>query len=179
MSITTEEFNVGVAHLFPPPFSIQEGFGPAGLSAMIVQLNNEKICYLSIDGNNLVVGLREKITSAIKQATTVDHVVIITTDTHMVSGLDTQGMGFNPLGEKVEHEKIVTTAVDLVTKAMTKLNKAAMSFHVTTVKDAKVLGRENMDSFTTLISGSAKLAKSTGGTLLILLFLLNLLSLIF
>jgi putative membrane protein len=175
---TQNPFEFGVAHEYPTPYSVTEGFGPAGVSCLVIKTSNETICYLSIDANNLVVGLREQIVKALKENHSFTHVEIITTDTHMVSGLDTRGMGFNPLGEKIEHQLIVSLCDELARNAKANIYPGSVSYRELQVDDACVLGRENMDAFTTLISGSAKLAKSVGISLLGLLFTIGFLNLL-
>ena len=147
-------------------------------SSPILKTSNETICYLSIDANNLIVGLREKIVEALKQKYSFTHIEIITTDTHMVSGLDTSGMGFNPLGERIEHHLIISLCDELARKAVAKIYPGTMIYRELQIDDACVLGHENMDAFTTLISGSAKLAKSVGISLLGLLFAIGFLNLL-
>lgn len=171
-------FEFGAAHQYPTPHSVTEGFGPAGISCLVIKTEKETTCYLSIDANNMVVGLREKIVETLKRHNNFTHVEISTTDTHMVTGLDTRGMGFNPLGERIEHSEIVSICDNLAHEAVSKLNPGTMAYRELQVDDAKALGHENMDAFTTLISGSAKLAKSVGISLIGLLFSIGLLNLL-
>ena len=171
-------FAFGVAHQYPTPYSVAEGFGPAGVSCLVIKTGNETICYLSIDANNLVVGLRKQIVQALKENHSFTHVEIITTDTHMVSGLDTRGMGFNPLGERIEHQHIISLCDELARSAVAKVYPGSIAYRELQVDDACILGHENMDAFTTLISGSARLAKSVGISLLGLLFTIGFLNLL-
>ncbi|MHA1861657.1 MAG: DUF2070 family protein [Candidatus Ranarchaeia archaeon] len=171
-------FEFGVAHRYPPPFGLEDGFGPAGISSLVIQIGDEVICYLSIDANNLVVGLREQIEASLKGHFAISHVEIVTTDTHMVSGLDTHGMGFNPLGEKLSAEEITPLCNSVVGESLATIRPGMVLYRELKIDDALILGRENMDAFTTLISGSAKLAKSVSFSLMGLLFIVSLLNLL-
>ncbi len=61
----TKQFMVGAASVFPKEFSLKNGMGTGGITAIVVQVENQKTAYIMIDGNNMIPGLREKILAAL------------------------------------------------------------------------------------------------------------------
>jgi putative membrane protein len=93
------EFKIGAAHR-NPVFQLRDGFGPGGISVMAVETNGETFAYISIDGNNMVKGLREQILAEIRELGFADGEVL-TSDTHMVNGITSARLGYYPIGAAV------------------------------------------------------------------------------
>ena len=96
---------VGAAKIIPKEFSIEDGMGPGGINVIVVRTSDQTAAYITIDGNNMVSGLREKILSALEKIGVNDG-EILTTDTHAVTGLILTTRGYHPIGEVIDHTKL-------------------------------------------------------------------------
>ncbi len=65
VAMPTKTFSVGSATVFPAEFNLKAGMGAGGITAIVVQVENQKTAYIVMDGNNMVPGLREKILDAL------------------------------------------------------------------------------------------------------------------
>ena len=97
--------------LAPPQFFLQNstlkaGMGAGGITAIVVQVENQKTAYIVIDGNNMVPGLREKILDALA-ALGFDASEVFTTDTHAVTASITGRRGYHPVGEVMDHALLI------------------------------------------------------------------------
>jgi putative membrane protein len=95
-------FRVGVAHR-APQFTLSEGFGPAGIAVIGVEVDAQRFAYIVIDGNNMQRGLRDDILAAARNVGFED-AEVMTTDTHMVNGIVSAPLGYHVVGEAVPKE---------------------------------------------------------------------------
>jgi putative membrane protein len=105
-------FKVGVARIVPPEFTLQDGFGPSGISTVATEVDGQRFAYITIDGNNMVKGLREEILASVREAGFED-AEVMTTDTHMVNGIVSARLGYHLVGEVVPKSTLlhhITTA---------------------------------------------------------------------
>src|SRR4029077_2977774 len=79
-------FSVGSSYDALDTYALKEGIGPGGLSVMVVKTESDSASYITIDGNNMQRGLRAQILQSIRK-TGVSDAEIMTTDTHLVTGL--------------------------------------------------------------------------------------------
>src|SRR5205807_8206579 len=79
-------FRVGSAYDALDSYTLKEGIGPGGLSAMVVKTEHETAYYITIDGTNMQQGLRDHILQSIRDTGVID-AEVMTTDTHLVTGL--------------------------------------------------------------------------------------------
>jgi putative membrane protein len=105
-------FKVGVARIVPPELTRQDGFGPSGISTVATEVDGQRFAYITIDGNNMVKGLREEILASVREAGFED-AEVMTTDTHMVNGIVSARLGYHLVGEVVPKSTLlhhITTA---------------------------------------------------------------------
>jgi putative membrane protein len=100
------EFKVGVARNAPNGFSLKDGFGPGGISVLGIEANGQRFAYLSIDGNNMIKGLRNEILDSIRSVG-FDDGEVMTTDTHMVNGIVHARLGYHLVGEVVPRKPLL------------------------------------------------------------------------
>ncbi|MBN2253676.1 MAG: DUF2070 family protein, partial [Kosmotogaceae bacterium] len=91
-------FNVGAATVVPREFTVHDGMGLGGITVIVTEVAGKKSAYVTIDGNNMVSGLRDKILSAVQELD-IDDGEILTTDTHSVCGMIRSARGYNLVGE--------------------------------------------------------------------------------
>jgi len=173
-------FNVGAATVVPEEFTLQQGMGPGGISVIVVEVETQKIVYVTIDGNNMVSGLRDKILSALKELG-IDDGEILTTDTHSVCGMIRSARGYNLVGEAIDHTKLISYIIQATNKALDNLEPAEASWRAETIRDVKVIGEQQITELTVLADKTTERTKTLALSLfpaaavsliLLLLFLL-------
>ena len=167
-------FEVGAASVMPEGFSLKDGMGPGGISVVAVKVGEQKTAYVVIDGNNMVSGLREKIVSAL-QSIGVDEGEVFTTDTHAVNAVVLNKRGYHPVGDAMDHEKLVDYIKKTAVEALSSLEQVKVACRVVTVQDVKVIGEERLKTLCLLVEKTLQRAKrvvvpifSAAGFLLVL-----------
>jgi putative membrane protein len=112
-----------------------DGIGPQGMRALAVRAAGKVTGYLLIDGNNLVVGLRDPIVRALEEV--VDVAEVLTTDNHVVHEVDG---GINPVGERYPLEELRRDAKEVMGRARADLAPAEARFGEADVADVRILG---------------------------------------
>ncbi|MBN1785116.1 MAG: DUF2070 family protein [Candidatus Bathyarchaeota archaeon] len=173
-------FKVGAATVIPKEFTIQQGMGPGGISVIVVKVEAQKVAYVTIDGNNMVSGLRDEILSALKELG-IDDGEILTTDTHSVCGMIRSARGYNLVGEAIDHTKLISYITQATNKALDNLEPAEASWRTETIRNVKVIGEHQITELTVLADKTTERTKSLAISLfpaaafsliLLLLFLL-------
>ncbi|MGW8288854.1 MAG: DUF2070 family protein, partial [Candidatus Bathyarchaeia archaeon] len=173
-------FKVGAATVMPKEFTLQQGMGPGGISVIVVEVGAQKVAYVTIDGNNMVSGLRDEILSALKELG-IDDGEILTTDTHSVCGMIRSARGYNLVGEAIDHTKLISYIIQATNKALDNLEPAEASWRTETIHDVKVIGEQQITELTVLADKTTERTKSLAISLfpaaaisliLLLLFLL-------
>lgn len=170
-------FEVGAATLNPSEFSLEDGMGAGGITAVIVKVGEQKTAYITIDGNNMVSGLREKILSSLQSAG-FDAGEVFTTDTHSVNALVLTERGYNPVGETIDHARLIEYVRQVAVVAMKNLELVKSACRSATICGVKVIGERQLETLCELIDRSLRKAKEivipifAGSGLLLMLFLL-------
>jgi len=151
---------VGAAKVVPSEFSLEDGMGAGGISAIVVSVGGQTTAYVTIDGNNMVSGLREKIITELKDVG-VDDGEVITTDTHAVSAVVLNRRGYHPVGEVMDHEKLVAHIKKAVSEALENLEPVRAGWLTKTVPNVKVIGGKQIEALCALTSDATKQAKKS------------------
>ena len=169
---------MGSATVFPTEFSLKAGMGPGGITAIVVQVENQKTAYIVIDGNNMIPGLREKILEALATQG-FDASEVFTTDTHAVTASITGRRGYHPVGEALDQTVLIQYIEEAAKKAEANLETCKAGCRTLIVPKVRVIGEERLKSVTTLVDKAIVKAKQIvfpifglEGLLLILLLLL-------
>jgi putative membrane protein len=155
---TESSFRLGASTLIPGEFSVQDGMGAGGISVLVTEVDSQKVAYVTIDGNNMVSGLRDKILSAIKTLG-IDDGEVLTTDTHSVCGLTRSARGYNLVGEAIDHAKLISYIKDAVSKAISNLEPVTASWRTETIRDVKVIGDQQITELTVLADKTTECVK--------------------
>jgi putative membrane protein len=147
-------FSVGSAYDALDTYTLKEGIGPGGLSAMVVKTESDIASYITIDGNNMQQGLRDKILRSIREAGVSD-AEVMTTDTHLVTGLVRSPLGYYPVGAALPTATFVTQITQTVQKALTNLEDSSAGFSKFSLQ-LQVLGSETFQSITGFIGRIAR-----------------------
>jgi len=152
--------------------------GPGGISVIVTKVGDQKVAYVTVDGNNMVSGLRERIISMLREIGIADGEVL-TTDTHLVCGVVLTERGYHPVGEAMDQEKLINYIRQAAMKALDSLEPAEASWRTEIIPNVKVIGEKQIEALCLLADKTARQAKrlaislfSLAGVLLILLFML-------
>ncbi len=178
VSLSSYPFEVGTATIYPQEFTLKDGMGTGGITAIVVKVAEQKTAYVVIDGNNMVSGLREKILSTLT-AEGFQESEVFTTDTHAVSAVVLGQRGYHPVGEAMNQDTLINHIKTAVQTAAGKLETCKAGCLSTVVPNVRVIGGGCLASLTVLVDKTLQKAKrivvpifATEGLLLILLLAL-------
>jgi putative membrane protein len=157
-SLPAKPFEVGAATVFPKEFSLQDGMGSGGITAIVVKVAEQKSAYVVIDGNNMVSGLREKIISAL-DTSGFDESEVFTTDTHAVSAVVVGRRGYHPVGEVMNHDLLIRYITDAAKAADATLESCKAGCKHLVVPQVRVIGQSRLESLSLLVDAGLKKAK--------------------
>jgi len=161
LSSERASFEVGAAKIVPKEFGVKEGMGLGGINVIATRVGNRTTAYVTIDGNNMMSGLREKILSSLQEIGIVDGEVL-TTDTHSVNGVVLTARGYHPIGEAMDNAKLISYVQQVARDALTNLEPAEVSWRTETVPSIKVIGEKQIGALCLLAEKTAKQAKKLG-----------------
>lgn len=154
-----------------------EGIGPEGIKAAVIQVGGQKAAYILVDGNNMLTGLREEVVASVGGL--VDEVIIATTDSHAVN--DLMGGGLNPVGERMDKEarsRFLKTCRSLVEEALGNLAPATCASEILNIRDIRVLGPGKTAEIMSAVRSIAALSKALVPVTVVTLFMLALIVLV-
>ena len=149
------EFEMGAAKSAFEVGGPEEGAGPGGISVLVLKTFGQVIAYVTIDGNNMALHLREKILASL-ECLGIDGGEIMTTDTHVVNGLVPARLGYHPVGEAMDHNVVIDLVRATVERAKQDLEEATVSASSGSVR-VKSLGSKSLESLLSFMYGVAKL----------------------
>jgi putative membrane protein len=177
VSLRQMPFEVGASTVTPKEFTLVDGMGAGGITVVVVKVGDQKAAYVVIDGNNMVSVLREKILSALASIG-INEGEVFTTDTHSVSAVVLGKRGYHPVGEVMNHERLIGHIKEAAQKALTSLKLAKAGYESIVVPSVKVIGEKRLESLSLLTDRVLQRAKkivvpifATSG-LFLMLFLL-------
>jgi len=157
-SLKRLQFEIGAVTIVPKEFSVKDGMGSGGITVLVVKVGGQKTAYVVIDGNNMVAGLREKILSAL-DSIGISEGEVFTTDTHSVNAVVLNERGYHPIGEVIDHEKLITYIKEATLAAISDLEHVKVACRHVTVPDVKVIGEKLLETLCLLIDRSVRKAK--------------------
>ena len=172
-----DQASIGVAHRKELGYSDGQGMGPEGINVLVVDVSGQKTAYVLIDGNNMVVGLREKLIQTLVPDL-VDEAEILTTDTHETSAISSHN-GYSPIGEAISHDDLSVLIAQLVKESIKDLKPAQVSIYQGETTPLVVMGEGTAGKLTSLIPVSANVAKRVGITVFTVAFIIALILLLF
>jgi len=158
VSLDKKPFKVGAATVKPKEFSLSDGMGRGGITVVAVEVDGQKTAYVVFDGNNMVSGLREKFLSALESMGFHD-AEVLTTDTHSVNAMTLNARGYHPIGEVMNHDKLIEYVSEATRIAVASLSPARVGFRRVKVPKAKVIGEEALEKLCVLPDMALQLAK--------------------
>ena len=120
------ELNVGYSWIRPPPYPLEDGMGPLGISALTLCSDKRLMAIIAFDGNNALPEVREEVVKRLG-GLGFQMVEVLTTDTHIVNGLKLGGRGYHPLGEAIPAKRLAEDAFKAVSNALEKVRPMEVS----------------------------------------------------
>jgi putative membrane protein len=151
-------FNVGAATAIPKEFTVGDGMGIGGISVIVVVVGDQKVAYVTIDGNNMVSGLRKKILFALKELG-IDDGEVLTTDTHSVCGMILNHRGYNLVGEAIDHSKLIHYILEATKRALENVEPVEVSWRTEMIPEVKVIGEKQITELTVLADETTERVK--------------------
>ena len=111
------------------------GIGPHGIRALVVRAGASTTAYVLIDGNNLLIGMRDTILASL--GSVVDAAEVMTTDNHVVHEVDG---GVNPVGERYPVAALSSDIRTLVAEALSRLTPVEVRAGTAPIPSVPVLG---------------------------------------
>ena len=142
-------FKAGSAEDPLEEFKLEDGIGSGGLSSLVVQNGNQVVAYLTIDGNNMMTGVREAVLEEL-ETIGVSGGEVMTTDTHTVTGLVRSRLGYYPVGAHLDVSLLIQKIKETVQRAMGSMQSASAG-HSSFSIEVGVLGSETFQTITDFI----------------------------
>src|SRR5713101_7829527 len=135
-------------------FGLEDGIGPGGLSSLVVRNGNQIVAYLTIDGNNMHTGVREAILDDLETIGVSDGEVM-TTDTHLVTGLVRSTLGYYPVGAHLDLRLLEQKVRETVQRAIVTMEESFAGFSKFAI-EVRVLGSETFQTITSFVARIAR-----------------------
>jgi len=107
-------------------FSLEDGIGGLGISAVVFGPKDALTAIIALDGNNCLPEVRDAITERLKPLG-FKAIEVVTTDTHIVNGLKFGGRGYHPLGEVIPASELARRSFEAAEAALEKLHTAEVT----------------------------------------------------
>jgi predicted neutral ceramidase superfamily lipid hydrolase len=147
-------FRAGSAEDPLEEFRLEDGIGPGGLSSLVVNSGNQIVAYLTIDGNNMQTGVREAILKDL-EAIGVSDGEIMTTDTHLVTGLVRSTLGYYPVGAHLDLRLLTEKVRETVQRAIVSMEESSAGFSKFAI-EVRVLGSQTFQTITSFVGRIAR-----------------------
>lgn len=162
---------VGAGKAIPKDLSIKDGMGPGGITGIVIEVDGQRAAYITIDGNNMISGLREKILLSLREFG-IDCGEVFTTDTHIVNAVVLNKRGYHPIGEVITHDKIINYVKYAIYEALKNMDEVEVAWHKTVIPRIKVIGERQINELSLLTDIVSKKAKRSSVIFVILGLLL-------
>jgi putative membrane protein len=155
---------VGAAKVVPQDYTVEDGMGPGGICTLVIKVGGQTCAYVTIDGNNMVSGLRDKILEALKELG-VGAGEVLTTDTHAVNAIIKTKRGYYALGEAIAPQELVNYIKRAVTEALSNMKPASVAWRHDVVANVNVIGEKQIEELSSLADRALARAKKTAALL--------------
>jgi len=149
---------VGAAKVVPTDFTLKDGMGPGGICVIAVKVKDQLVAYITVDGNNMISGLRERILQRLNEIGFND-AEVLTTDTHVVNGIVLTPRGYHPLGEAMDQEKLIKYIEQAASSARSNLEPAEAAWFTKVTPNVRVIGVKQVERLCMLAEEAFSSAK--------------------
>ena len=130
---------IGFHRVTPKNLSGEE-VGPCGVSSLVFNVNGENHAIIVIDGNNMVIGIRNILVENLRKRFKVSTMEIVTTDTHVLTGLKKADKGYFPVGFNTGVEPLLEACGEALSKALEEASPCGLEVYVGDAKPVRVTG---------------------------------------
>lgn len=138
-------------------FGVKEGIASGGVFSLLIEIDGSFTCYVVVDGNNMVPGLREEVERRVRDLG-VQAVEVMTSDSHEANAVSLSERGSNPVGLSVPWEAVVEAVLESVEAARRRLKDAEPKYFIKGVA-LKVIGESSMKKLSRSVRDAALLAR--------------------
>lgn len=169
------ELKIGTHRLYPD-IKKEEGMGECGIAVLLVEVAGQRTAYVLFDSNNMITGLREKIIQNIQE---VDEIEVMTSDTHTVNALGPSRSGYHPIGEVIDHQKIISYVQEVISQASKNIEEVEVGVIQGNLENVKVIGDRGFENLLEGVARAAHIAKTTFPIIFFVLYLVSIVFLFF
>ncbi|MEM1547563.1 MAG: DUF2070 family protein [Thermoproteota archaeon] len=137
--VPQKDLKIGFNRILPTTLPKDE-IGPGGISTLVFNTEGENHVLILIDGNNMVSGLRDYLINNLKSLLDISTLEIITTDTHLLTGIKKSKKGYFPIGFKTGREFILQSCLESINGAMKSLSPCSVKVWIGRVDGVKITG---------------------------------------
>ena len=166
--LNAKPFKIGFSHVKPSEWGPDEGMGPCGIGALVVETQAGRNAYIVFDSNNIIQGFREDVLGHIISLGYVE-AEVLSSDTHIVNAIGATDRGYYPAGEVMEHEKVLQYIEEVLKGAEPTL--AEVSYARIVVNDVPIIGMKGIGVLRDLVKSSFQVFIRTAVTALPLSFI--------
>jgi putative membrane protein len=152
--------SAGIYRVVPKHVRPDEGMGPGGVTALVIDRGDREVVLLSLDGNNMEPDFRAEALRILKTQG-FDDAEVLTTDTHVVNAISLSSRGYPPIGQN-KPQDILDAIIIAANKARENISPVKMGLGFGEVKDLCTFGERGFDILTQDISEAAGIAKRMG-----------------
>lgn len=134
-----KELVFGVAKVVSDEFDLRQGMGPGGIVALVLDVGGQRVAYVTIDGNNMIVNLRDKILGSLYKIG-IDEGEVMTTDTHMVNAVTMTRRGYHPIGEVMDQDRLISHINRAVNHGLNGLGRGEVAFKTSVIRGINIIG---------------------------------------
>lgn len=157
LSLAEKELEFGFAHSSELDFKHGSDISEGGIGVAIFSSDNSKNVLVTVDSNNAVSGLRQKIADSIERMG-FGFVELCTSDTHNFAARNLTRRGYFALGEQTKPEYIVNAIEELVRIAGSRVSSCLLDASAFEAA-VPLIGHESLDDFAVLTKKATSLAK--------------------
>lgn len=127
-------------HRVRPQDLPKDEIGPGGVSALVFNIGGKNHAIITIDGNNMVMGMRNRLVERLKETVNISTLEIVTTDTHVLTGLKQAWKGYFPVGFKTGVETLLEACRESVNGAVERLTPCGVEAYMDDTSRVKMTG---------------------------------------
>lgn len=131
--------------------------GPAGMSVIVIKVNDKSFAIGWADSNNMARGLRENVIEHLS-ANNISMLEVCTSDTHYTSGKARNLTGYFTFGNLSSHDAVSKWYLEMARRAGERTENA--SYEVTqTSSEVKVMGAEQFSDYSNALDHALNITK--------------------
>lgn len=155
-TINTTRIRYGVSRTRYPEIYREYGLGELGITVNIIETSwsdgkkvktakrypdgtwKQRTALIVVDGNNMIIGLRDKIISRLLEEKLVNEVEILTSDTHTVNACSINQLDYYPVGRAISHNDLIEEIIKNTKRALEDLEEVDIGTKIFNINNMKI-----------------------------------------